>query len=187
MKDHLRPIVAVLFLGLVVVSAHSQDKGAAPAAAAASVVQTDKPISQLAWLTGGVWTADASKMAPGLRIETRYQWSDNGSYIRFTTHFITDKTTMKTYDGNFFWSPAQKTLSMWYMDARNDITEGPVKVSGDSEVMFFDGEDFEGKQASLKVEVLRKSPDLYEWILTEKDGDSWKPLASLEYVRKAGA
>ena len=51
-----------------------------------------KPISALAWLVGGVWMADASKLGPGMqRIETRYSWSDNKAYVRFTTHFVFDK------------------------------------------------------------------------------------------------
>src|SRR5450759_4584448 len=76
-----------------------------------------KPISKLAWLVGGVWTADASAMGNGMqRIETRYQWSDNSAYIRFTTHFVTDKADLRTYDGNFFWNPDKETLAMWYMD-----------------------------------------------------------------------
>src|SRR5271154_5197518 len=91
-----------------------------------------KPIDALSWVIGGVWTADASKMGPGMqRIETRYQWSDNKAYIRFNTHFVFDKGTAKTYDGNFFWNPAQKSLAMWYMDARNSITESPVVIDGD--------------------------------------------------------
>jgi len=45
-----------------------------------------KPIDALAWLVGGVWTTDASKLAPNMvRIETRYAWSDNNAFIRFTT------------------------------------------------------------------------------------------------------
>src|SRR5580692_8170097 len=87
-----------------------------------------KPISGLKWLVGGVWTADATKLGPGmLRIETRYQWSDNDAFIRFTTHFVFDKGVAKTYDGNFFWNPAQNHLAIWYMDAHNAVTEGPVE------------------------------------------------------------
>jgi hypothetical protein len=72
--------------------------------AIAQSTKPDKPIAPLSWLIGGVWTADASKLGPGMqRIETRYTWSDNGSYIRFTTHFVTDKGELKNYDGNFFW------------------------------------------------------------------------------------
>jgi hypothetical protein len=144
-----------------------------------------QPMSGLSWLVGGVWTADASKLGPGMqRIETRYQWSDNDSYIRFTTHFVTAKGVMKTYDGNFFWDPAKETLAMWYMDARNKITEGPMTLDGDHWLMQFHGENFEGKPADLRVEVLRNNADLYRWSLAEKQGDSWKELAALDYARK---
>jgi len=119
-----------------------------------------------------------------LRIETRYQWSDNASYLRFTTHFVTDKVEMKTYDGNFFWDPAKNTIAMWYMDAKNTIVEGPVSIDGDSMVMTFRAADFEGKQADLRVNVTRKTNDLYHWALSEKQGENWKDLAGLDYQRK---
>ena len=61
-------------------------------ATAAKPADTAKPIAPLSWLVGGVWTADATKLGPGmLRIETRYQWADNNAYIRFNTHFVFDK------------------------------------------------------------------------------------------------
>jgi len=152
----------------------------------ASTTTEAKPIASLEWLVGGVWTADASKLAPGMeRIETRYQWSDNGSYVRFTTHFVTDKGAMKTYDGNMFWDPSKKTLAIWYMDARNAITEGPMSIAGSDWHMTFRGEDFEGKQADFRVDVSMKSHDLYHWTLNEKVGDGWKKLIELDYVRKA--
>jgi hypothetical protein len=176
MTSSMRRMVAGLVVCLAAVNATSQEKSAA---------KVERPIETLAWLTGGVWTADATKLGPGmLRIETRYQWSDNGSYIRFTTHFVSDKATMKTYDGNFYWNPEKKGLEMWYMDARNHITAGPVKMDGATEQMFFEGQDFEGKDALLRVDVVKKSPDLYTWTLLEKHGDGWKQLASLDYVRK---
>jgi hypothetical protein len=143
-----------------------------------------KPIAALGWLVGGVWTADASKMAPGMKIETRYQWSDNNAYIRFNTHFVMEKGTAKTYDGNFFWNPAQKSLAMWYMDAKNGITEGPVEVNGDVTKMSFHGPDFEGRDADLRVFVARKTKDDYRWSVEEKQGDNtWKEVAALEYLR----
>ena len=146
-----------------------------------------KPISALSWLVGGVWTADASKMGPGMqRIETRYQWSDNNSYIRFNTHFVFAKGTAKSYDGNFFWNPIQKSLSMWYMDAKNAITEGPVEVNGDVTKMSFHGPDFEGKEADLRVFVARKTKDDYRWSVEEKQEEGWKEIAALEYLRTAG-
>jgi hypothetical protein len=149
-----------------------------------ALAQDKRPVSALAWLPGGVWTADASQMGNGMRrIETRYAWSDNGSYIRFTTHFITDKAELKTYDGNFFWNPSKNTLYMWYMDAMNEITEGPVTMKGDLMETLFRGEDFEGKAADLRVQVTRKNKDLYHWALSEKVKDGWKDLAGLDYAR----
>ncbi len=144
-----------------------------------------KPISALAWLADGVWTADASRLGPGMqRIETRYMWSDNGSFLRFNTHFISETGERKTYDGQFFWDPAQASLAMWYMDAANAIIQGPVTVDGDRTRMTFRGPDFEGKVADLRVDVTRLKPDVYRWAVAEHTGDDWKELAALEYVRK---
>jgi hypothetical protein len=181
------PLAAILLFSFISTHAHSQSTTPAPSANPVST-KPEKPISGLAWLVGGVWTADATKLGPGmLRIETRYDWSDNGSYVRFTTHFVSEKQDQKMYDGNLFWDPSKKSLSIWYMDAANHITQGPMTLDGDRWQVWFDGTDFEGKPASLRVEVLRKTPDLYRWSLSEKQGDDWKELASLDYMRKPGA
>ena len=163
-------------LGLAAAALFAQES--APKAA-------ERPITPLAWLVGGVWTADGSKMAAGLRIETRYTWSDNGAYIRFTTHFVTDKGTLKNYDGHFFWNPEQSVLAVWYMDARNHITKGPVAVKGEEMQIAFRAEDFQGKLSDLRVLVTRKTNDHYTWTLEEKQPEGWSQLASLEYLRTA--
>ena len=142
------------------------------------------PLHPLEWLIGGVWTTDMSKMGNGMKsIETRYVWSDNGAFLRFTTHFVSDKGVAKRYDGNFYFDPAKKSLAMWYMDPENTIYEGPIKVDGDLTTFNFRGEDFEGKMSDLRVVVTRKSNSLYNWSLSERDNEKWKPLASLDYSR----
>jgi hypothetical protein len=147
-----------------------------------------RPVAPLAWLVGGTWTADCAKLGGGMKaIETRYRWSDNDAYVRFTTHFISDKGTLKNYDGNFFWDPADAALHVWYTDARNEITQGQVVVRGDTTEIAFRAHDFEGKLADMKVAVVRSTNDRYTWSLTEKNGEVWKPLFSLEYVRTPGA
>jgi hypothetical protein len=110
--------------------------------------------------------------------------------VRFTTHFITAKETMKTYDGNLFWDPAKKSLAMWYMDAKNKITAGPMTLEADLWQMSFRGEDFEGKLAEFRVDVTRMTGDQYHWVLNEKTrhektGDVWKKLMELDYVMKS--
>ena len=146
--------------------------------------QAPEPMAPLAWLVGGVWTAEASKMGGGMqRIETRYEWSDNRAFLRFNTHFVSDKGTLHNYDGQFFWDPQQQALKMWYMNARNDITEGSIAINDDEFNFLFQGTDFEEKPADLRVQLTRKNNDRYIWQLAEKTPDGWKPLASLEYVR----
>ncbi len=145
----------------------------------------EKPVAALSWLVGGVWTADASNLGSGMqKIETRYEWADNNAYIRFNTHFISDKGTEHRYDGNFFWNPVQKSLAMWYMDAENVVVEGPVEVNGEVTKMGFRAQDFEGKMSEMRVLVTRRSKDDYRWSLQEKQGETWKELATLEYIRR---
>jgi hypothetical protein len=147
-----------------------------------------KPIDALSWLVGGVWTADTTRMGQGMqRIETRYQWSDNNSFLRFNTHFVFDKGTARTYDGNLFWSPAQNSLAIWYMDASNEIIEGSMQVQGPNWTVNFRGPDFEGKMADLQAEITRKSPDLYHWVVREKQADAWKEMMALDYHRVSGS
>lgn len=155
----------------------------------AKKADSPKPIRALEWLVGGVWTADVSAMGNGMqRIETRYQWSDNNSFVRFNTHFISDKGVSRTYDGNLFWSPAIKSLAIWYMNADNDIIEGPIQIDGDNWTITFRGYDFDGKMADLRAEITRKSPDLYHWLVREKQPDStWKEMMALDYRRVAGS
>jgi hypothetical protein len=180
-------VLAVFCVGLVGIVLMNNARGVARSTAHGGDSAVDakkKPISDLSWLVGGVWTADASKMGDGmLRIETRYVWSDNNAFIRFTTHFVSDKGTAKTYDGNFFWEPAKSQLAMWYMDYANEIVQGPVAISGETTKLSFHATDFEGKPADMQVDVAKKSNDKYQWTLNEKVGDSWKQLATLEYVR----
>jgi hypothetical protein len=146
-----------------------------------------RPIAPLSWLVGGVWKADATKLGPGMKtIETRYQWADNDAFIRFTTHFVMEKGTVKNYDGNFFWNPELSALGFWYMDAANEITQGPVKLDGETMELTFRAADFQGKPADLRVDVVRITNDHYTWRLEEKAGADWKRIASLEYLRDAG-
>lgn len=146
------------------------------------------PMHSLEWLVGGVWTADASMMGNGMKaIETRYTKSDNDVFLRFNTHFISDKGVQKQYDGNFYFDPAKNSLAMWYTSADNTIYAGPIKVEGNVSTFDFRAEDFSGKMADLRVLLTRKSDSLYNWALSEREGETWKPLASLDYLRKPEA
>lgn len=146
------------------------------------------PVSPFAWLVGGVWTASAANLNSGVqRIETRYQWSETKNFVRFNTHFVTDKGIARAYDGNFFWSPSHKTIEVWYMDGNNEIVEGPVRVDGDVLTITFRTTNGEGQMADYRIDVTRMSHDRYHWSLKEKHGEAWADVLALEYVRSAGS
>lgn len=181
----IRTAFLTVVVGICVAHYPLRAQNIQPEAKASAEQKPAKPIDAYAWLIGGVWTADASKLAPGmLRIETQYSRSDNNSYIRFTTHFVSERGTLKNYDGSMYWDAAKNELRMWYMDASGQITECPMTMTGDRWQMEFSGTDFDDKPADLRVLVDRKSPDLYHWSLSEKSGESWKPLLDLDYARK---
>ena len=182
-------VLAVFCLGLVCIVVINGRSGAAQVAIdgyRASDLK-ENPVCKLAWLVGGVWTADATEMGNGMkRIETRYVWSDNNAFIRFTTHFVSNKETTNTYDGNFFWEPDKSQLSMWYMSFANEIIQGSIAIEGQTTKFSFRAKDFQEQMADMQVKLLRKTNDKYQWQLEEKFDDKWRPLASLEYVRTQG-
>ncbi|HEY8322600.1 MAG TPA: hypothetical protein VIG46_12490 [Candidatus Baltobacteraceae bacterium] len=150
--------------------------GAAPA----------KPIDPLLWLVGGTWTADASTLGPGmLRIETRYRLSSNGSFVRFTTAFVSVKGAAPTYDGQLYYDPQTRAFAMWYADAKGGIVQGPVAVDGAVTSLLFDAADpRDGRPGQMRVLMTRKSADLYTWSLYDLTRDPSRPIFSLDYRRR---
>jgi hypothetical protein len=144
-----------------------------------------KPVAPLLWLAGGTWTADATGLGPGmLRIETRYRQSTNGSFVRFTTAFVSTKGAAPTYDGNFFYDPATKQFAVWYMDASGGVVQGPVAVDGAlTSILFEAGDPRDGKPGQMRVVLTRKNADLYTWSLYNLTRDPSKPIFSLDYKR----
>lgn len=93
-----------------------------------------KPIAPRLWLVGGTWSADASGLGRGmLRIDTVYKRSTNGSFVRFTTAFVSTKGSVPTYDGNLYYDSATRQFALWYMNANAEIGQGPVAVGRDHE------------------------------------------------------
>jgi hypothetical protein len=146
-----------------------------------------KPIDQLSWLVGGVWSAQPPVSADGpQRIETRYEWTPNHGFIRFATKFVMTNGANAGYAGDLFFDPADKTLRIWYMDEHNKITQGPVIVDGDKmTVTFRDSGDFVGVAGPVdyRVDVVRTTPDSYQWTLFANVAQTWKKVFALVYQR----
>ena len=89
-------------------------------------------IADFGWLTGGTWSADASALPGGVKeIQTRYEWTPNHAFIRFTTAFITsaDSSGAIGYAGDMFYDPKDQQCKIWYVDAKNEITSGTMTLA----------------------------------------------------------
>lgn len=139
-----------------------------------------RPIQGLGWLVGGVWVATASSQDRS-RVETRYEWAPNGAFIRFSTTFVNKGRSFVNYSGNFFAASAEPDakLSMWYMDAHNEIVSGPVILAGSGW-----SSTFSDSGSNYRVQITRKTHDLYHWALSKEVGTSWKPQFGLDFVRQ---
>jgi hypothetical protein len=60
------------------------------------------------------------------------------------------------------------------------------EILGNLWTITFHGPDFAGHPADLRVLVTRKTNDDYNWSVAEKQGETWKELAHLEYLRVPG-
>lgn len=146
-----------------------------------------RPIDQLSWLVGGVWTAQPPASAEGpQRIDVRYEWPPNHSFIRFTTKFVMANGSNAGYAGDLFFDPADQTLKIWYMDEHNAITQGPMSVGGDKwTISFRDSGDIVGVTGTVdyRVDIVRTAPDTYQWTLFANVAQAWKKVFALVYQR----
>ena len=149
-----------------------------------ATAQPARSIDKLAWLVGGVWTADASKLGGGMqRIEVRYEWAPTKNFIRFATTFVSDQGALVNYAGNIYsyGSSGSEMLAMWYMDAKGAITQGDVSGPGERWSLTFDSPGG-GKTTTFRVDVVKKTANEYGWTVSSLEG-TWKPLFSLDYLR----
>jgi hypothetical protein len=161
---------------------------AAPARSAPPATMPLAPqLAPFQWLAGGAWRADLSALPGGMKlIETRYDVAPNG-VIRFTTKFVKpDGAIANGYAGTLFFDAAAKRLTMWYIDARGDVTQGPVTLEGDVWSMTFTSDGaIIGRPgpANFRVDVARRSNEAYKWSLFADAAGTWKPVFALDYVR----
>lgn len=148
-----------------------------------------RPIDSLGWLVGGVWSADASALGGSVtRIDTRYEWTPNRSFIRFTTDFVSGSGVNPHYAGDLFYDPTGQSLMIWYMDETNAITSGHMSVDGKSWTISFQGDGNVvgvAGRVDYTVDILRTSDNSYTWTLIADVDQSKKEVFALTYQRRS--
>ena len=181
-------VFAVFLLCMLFSAASVAQALAAPDAV--RVTPITPPLQPFRWLVGGAWRADTSALPGGTKyIETRYDLAPNGSAIRFTTAFVgPDGNPLPNgYAGNLYYDGAAKQTTLWYIDSHNAITQGPVTLAGDVWTMTFNSDGAivgHPGPTDFRVDVARRSNDAYHWTLFARTTSDWKPVFSLDYVRR---
>jgi hypothetical protein len=141
-----------------------------------------KAIGGLAWLVGGLWVASPNQAVK--RIETQYRWSNNHTFIRFSTVFVLASGPQNHYDGSFFYDPDTAGLAMWNMDNTYTLTRGPMTYDGNKLSMWFSEVGDHGEKDAFRVDITRQGADQYAWQVLQQTNGVWKPLFGLTFVRR---
>jgi len=116
---------ALLLLALPAVSG-----GAAPSPPPQAAAR-EHPLDQLAWLAGGVWTAEEpSDQGPPLVVHLVCDWSGTRNALLFHVTFLSQGRETPQYDGMYVWHPGKQKFVLWQVNRKGDVAEGELTVSG---------------------------------------------------------
>jgi hypothetical protein len=145
----------------------------------------DSPLSPLAPLVGGVWTASVPVPAgkPPMRIEARFEWSVNRSAIRFDSVFVSEGRRAPYSSGLYAWNAASRRIEVVYTDADGSLTKGSIRQEDGVLVNDLVETAPDGKETPIRVRLTRIGDNLFEnAIFVPKDG-RWAPLVTVTYRR----
>jgi hypothetical protein len=163
-----------------------------PAAAIAQAPPRDQtpapnPVEALAWLVGGVWSAE-SKLPDGspATIEATFHWAGHRRALKYSLVRRSGGRVLPSVEGICGWHPARKTLVLWEMDQDGNLTESTLRAEGPKvsydEVIY--GAD--GSVLPVRAEAVREGDDRFVFKASvEKDG-AWPVVFEAVYQRAAG-
>ena len=151
-----------------------------------AAVASSNPLDQLAWMTGGTWTADGDKGPDGkpFHVEMSCHWGKNHRVLEFTTWFMVGGKLTPVYEGIYAWHPAKKKFVFYYTNDDGELTEGEAAMTGDHLEQEFQIVGVDGAAHAFRSTIVRRGQDDYDWnVQNQKDG-AWVVLFGLKYKRR---
>jgi hypothetical protein len=146
------------------------------------------PLSPIAFLVGGTWTAKLPKGPPGApsSIETHFDWGANHQNIRFDSYFVSGEKRFPYTSGMYGWNPGKRKIVFWYSDSEGSLHEGAVTKEGLVLVQDFTITDKDGKVTNARSRLTQPGPDAFNnEILVAKEGGEWQRIVEVKYERPA--
>ncbi|HEX4682498.1 MAG TPA: hypothetical protein VH277_07320 [Gemmatimonadaceae bacterium] len=136
--------------------------------------------SPLEFLVGSCWVA---AFPGGSATDTHcFEWM-------YGRHFIRDRhvvSSAPTYEGEtvYGWNPLEKRIEWRYWSNDGMVMDGRVEPRGE-DIVFPATYATPAAVAEIRAVWTRRGPDTYRAVQSQKTGDEWKTVLTVEYRRKA--
>jgi hypothetical protein len=133
----------------------------------------------------GEWTVDG-KWANGEALHARsvYEWGLGKKILKAHTYVMNGDKEYQRYEGVMAWHPDKKSLFEISFSFDGSISEVLIE-STDKDTLRIGWQPFDPDKPPRVRQVIKfLDKDSFQWTVSLKDGDDWKPLIDATWKRK---
>jgi hypothetical protein len=170
----LRPLLALAAL------AASTALGADPPPPAAPPASPAAALAPLEWLAGSCWNGTFSDGKT--RDFVCYEWMLGGQFLR-SRHRSSRGDRPYLGETIFGRGPAGAGLAFTYFNSDGETLRGAIVPTAEGFAFPEESVDAGGKSLRLRSVWRRSGPDRYLAVTERLDGDLWRPMMTIDFVR----
>ncbi|MFN7942127.1 MAG: hypothetical protein U0X73_11050 [Thermoanaerobaculia bacterium] len=170
----LRPLLALAAL------AASTAVAADPAPPAAPPASATAPLAPFQWLAGSCWNGSFSDGRT--RDLVCYEWMLGGRFLRSRHRILGGE---RAYSGETVYGrdAAGGGLAFTYFNSDGETLRGAIVPTAEGFSFPEESVDAGGKSLRLRSVWRRSGPDRYLAVTERLDGDLWRPMMTVDFVR----
>jgi hypothetical protein len=177
-------------LTLLLLALSAASGGVAPARTGQTGAAAARPIEQLGWLAGGVWTAEEpSDQGPPLVVHLVCHWSGTRNALLFQVTFLSEGRETPQYDGMYVWHPGKGRFVLWQVNRKGEVAEGELTVDGKEMDQTVRVAHLDGSAHFLKAHYTRIDDNAFRFKAQFRLSESapWQEALDLVYKRQPGS
>ncbi len=148
---------------------------------------TERPLDQLGWLAGGVWTTEEqSDQGPPLVVHLACHWSGTRNALMYQVSFLSQGRETPQYDGMYVWHPGKGKLVLWQVNRKGEVAEGELTVDGKEMDQMVRVAHLDGSAHFLKAHYTRIDDNAFRFKAQFRLSESapWQEAIDLVYKRR---
>jgi hypothetical protein len=156
---------------------------AAPASSAGAGDAPANRFEPLAFLAGSCWKG---AFPDGQSSDEHcFEWVYGGRFLR-DRHIVSGQRAPYQGETWYGWDPEKASIVYWYFNSLGGVSTGTAAATEEG-IVFPERHASGGKVRELRNLWRRTGPDSYRTVLTEKKGDAWVELWTMEFHRSSRA